>query len=504
MIFLSLTLLPFQAGAQGHLNDNAALELNKADNLWISSDNAAGLLFQPVGAYNVVSLDYSYDSGSFHRKQSGSSLRDVNFDTQGALKVGKFQLWGRFAYNNIADNGTQFNTLLYDPFDERTIYNVADTVSSNWRKQSYEMEVKAAFPLLSDKLAAGLHVIYSDKLSAKQKDPRSESFRYYITLKPSLTLKTGKHVFGVNGYYSNNFERVIPTLSNSSETQPVYVLRGLGNYVDETVGSSGLSIMYYKCNTFGSAIQYNLDGPVRILAEVGFLSHSTNVRQSSTQPLKMGSTSKSDLTGSVRTLFGNGNGNLNKVTVSFSDIKTDGTEYTSVWDKGTGEWEVRSQAVMSAYSTLTASVMYDRYILEDNSFKWNYHAGLSWIDKSDEYMLPHSSFSYDNILVDASVFSRFVIGKSSLLTGICASYNLNLSGDYSYAGSHPSSPLVRDWYPHDINILTSDYYKAGLKADYCFPLKGKINLSVSGDASYLYVDASLDRFCIRGAVALIF
>ena len=121
MIFLSLTLLPFQAGAQGHLNDKAALELNKADNLWMSSDNAAGLLFQPVGAYNVVSLDYSYDSGSFHRKQSGSSLRDVNFDTQGALKVGKFQLWGRFAYNNIADNGTQFNTLLYDPFDERTI-----------------------------------------------------------------------------------------------------------------------------------------------------------------------------------------------------------------------------------------------------------------------------------------------------------------------------------------------------------------------------------------------
>ena len=142
---LFLLLLPAVLSAQG-AGDRARLLLNRNDALWLGSDNAAGLAFSAPAPFNIVDVGYSYGTGDHRLMQTGTSVDVLDFDTQGVLRVGKVQLWGRFRYDNTSDRGSSFNTLLYDPYDERFMYTAADTVAGHWKKQSYLMQFKAALP----------------------------------------------------------------------------------------------------------------------------------------------------------------------------------------------------------------------------------------------------------------------------------------------------------------------------------------------------------------------
>ncbi len=116
--FLLLTLPCLGVAAQG-AGDRAHLLLNTTRALWMDSANAAGLSVSAPEAFNLVDAGYTYETGSYRRMQTGTTVGVFDFDTQGALKVGKVQLWGRFRDDNTDDRGSACNTLLWDRYDER-------------------------------------------------------------------------------------------------------------------------------------------------------------------------------------------------------------------------------------------------------------------------------------------------------------------------------------------------------------------------------------------------
>ena len=123
--------------AQGK-NDRAWLDLNQARTLWMASGNAAGLAVQAPETFNLVEARYDREDGSWRPLQSGEHTANVQFDTQGARQIGAVRLWGHFRYNNVNEKESSFNTLLYNPYDERFLYTAADSVEGQWKKQSYE------------------------------------------------------------------------------------------------------------------------------------------------------------------------------------------------------------------------------------------------------------------------------------------------------------------------------------------------------------------------------
>ena len=237
-MFSTLTLAVLVA-AQGK-NDRAWLDLNRVRTLWMASGNAAGLAVQAPQSFNLVEARYDREDGSWRPLQSGEHTANVQFDTQGARQIGAVRLWGHFRYNNVNEKESSFNTLLYNPYDERFLYTAADSVEGQWKKQSYEMEFKAAVPL-GERLATGLHVHYADRIAAGQIDPRAESYHYAVTVKPGLVWKTGASRIGLNGLYAHTLERSTPSISNSQQIQKVYLMRGLGNFVGEQVGGGWCS-----------------------------------------------------------------------------------------------------------------------------------------------------------------------------------------------------------------------------------------------------------------------
>lgn len=502
---MALALLPLLAGAQGRLvYSPASVEDQISRTLWFSSENAAGLAFKPLADFHVVDFSYGYDRGDWHRVQSGEQTGTFLFDTQGAQAVGKTRLWGHFSYGNVTDRGAAFNTVLYDPYDERMMFSVADPVSSDWKRQAYDMEFKVAVPF-SDAWAGGLHLRYTDRIGAKQMDPRSETYKYSLDVRPSLLLRSGRSSFGLSLHYSNVFERSVPTLSNVSQHQDAYVLRGLGNYVLEMVGSGGLSTLFHRCHVGGLALQYGHDGAVELLSELKADYHMTKSTESATSPYILGSTGMLDLSGRFQL--------LSEAWMLSADggwRMTDATEYVSLWNISEGIWEVKSTAVTGKYATSRASLAYDRFIgrSADTPYLWKLGGRVDWTDKNDCYLLPESSFTYDNLTLGLTADRLFPMDGAELDLSLSLTGNLNLSGSYVYSGIHPDDPPAAVWYPLDAEILTSHYGQVGLDAAFSKALSGKrlggTSLVVRAGASCLMATAGRKRLACDLSLGLLF
>lgn len=501
-LLLILMLLPLKpAGAQDLIvSDKASVEENFEHALWSRSSNAAGLAGQPLSDFHLVGAGWQYVSGDFRRMQEGQRTADLDFDTQGALRVGRIQLWGHFRYDHISVSDASYNTVLYDPFDDRQVFGVADPVPSGWKRQCYDMEFKAAMKL-TDRLYGGLHLEYTDRIGAKQNDPRCETFKYNITVKPSLVLVAGDHHFGLTAIYSNLFERSVPVLSNASEIQDVFVLRGLGNYVVDVVGNNGLSTLFYRCNSFGGALQYGFGSS--FLAEVGGLFHDTRATESATQPYQLGSTAKLEAWGSAQWLQPHG-----KWTLEGSWSQVNATEYSQVHNLATGRYEVVTSSFCSSYAKIDAKLAYQRYFGDSDSvpYRWKVGGSAAFKHQDDQYFVPESRFYYDNLLLEAQAQRRMPAGISVFRMGARLGYLVSLDGDYVYSGLHPEDAPAAIWYPHDIAILTADCFRTGLSADWACPVgkKGKTTLSLGAAAQALIAPKGGHRLSASLSLDLLF
>ena len=165
--------------------------------LWTATDNAAAFSFSPLPHFGLVGVKGSRQEGEFRPAREASGSTSITAMAAGDATVGKLFLLGDFAFRNIFDNGCNYNTNQYEPTDDMPYY-ILDTNPSRWIRQEYDMRVRASLPL-SSVLAAGLDVHYIDKVGAKQKDPRSETYVMDIDIRPSLAWKPAQaHLFGVS------------------------------------------------------------------------------------------------------------------------------------------------------------------------------------------------------------------------------------------------------------------------------------------------------------------
>ncbi|MBR1539375.1 MAG: hypothetical protein IJ636_07715, partial [Bacteroidales bacterium] len=257
-ILISLTALgiALSALAQGSKTDYPALvELDKIQSAWFNSANAAGLSVDPLTRYSDLSFGYSLGRGDYRSLPEGNT-NILDIATSGATSLGRGYVWGSFEYKNHSAAETRFNTMTLNLEDDLP-FIVSDANVSPWKKQRYDMSLKAATPLVGDLVAFGVSANYFTESGAKQVDPRCYDFEYGITVEPALAFHFGGHTIGLSGIYRNGNIREVPVNSNSQQDQTAYILRGLGNFTDAVVGSlSGLGTFYYNRNLYGGSLQY--------------------------------------------------------------------------------------------------------------------------------------------------------------------------------------------------------------------------------------------------------
>lgn len=470
------------------------IEMNLARSLWFNSNNAAGMSVMPLGGYSILGLGYQMNSGDFKLTQDGDRENTVGFNTNGATSVGKTQLWGTFDYKNIVEKDASFITNLYDPHRDMPYY-VADAVMSKFKKQSYDLGVKAAFPQLWGFVTPGMDLQYTTHTGAKQRDPRSVT--YFLTVKaaPSFVFElSGRSNLGLTFNYEYLYERSTFNRSDTEVDYPVFIMRGLGNYTSDVVsGSVGVGTFFYKGNRIGGGLQYsytNNDG-FSALVDAKYSYKVEDAFQTPTKKQNMGST-KQDLWGVDVQLLNEGDSYMNKLTLSFLDRKTDGIEYVQELDSSfdVAEWVTLAKYVRSRYSYTNVGLHYELFAKEGAGYDWKGGLEGNWSRQSDEYLLPVSTLEAENLSFNLYGKKDFrLCQKSSLLAGMNVGYNSNLSGEYNYTGAYESSETVTNMYRNDFSYLTSDYFRFGAEVTFSTLVAPKTSMFVQAKCQYYSPDS---------------
>ena len=470
ILALGVTL---SAAAQGSTTVYpATVELNKARSAWFNSSNTAGMTIDPIARYSDLSLGYSIARGDF-RSQPEGNTNVLGISTSGATALGGGQVWGSFDYTNHSAKETRFNTMTLNLEDDMP-FIVSDANVSPWKKQRYDMSVKASTPLLGNLVVLGIRGNYFTESGAKQVDPRCEDYEYGVTVEPALAFHFNGHTIGLSGIYRNGKVREIPVNSNSQQDQVAYILRGMGFYTDAVVGSlSGIKTFYYQRNQLGGALQYGYKGDViNLLVEGGHRYQVVDAFQTPTKPQRMGTTVQRFYWAKGQLLIDNDK-LFHKVTLEASHRQTDGIEYLQALSQ---DWYTLVSFIRSDYNYARLAAGYD--IFRKNEFGYNWSAGVRGVVENvdNEYLLPESHLQINNFTSEIFGKKNFQAGKVSILGTVKAAYRSNLEGVYSYGGPAPTSIIVADFYEKEIEWMTASCWKAGADVNVAFPLRGRMAL----------------------------
>ena len=465
------------------------IEMNLSRSVWFNSSNVAGMSIVPLNRYSIVDFGYKGQNGNFKMSQQGDKESIVGFNTNGATSIGETYVWGNFDYKNIVEDGTKYITNLYDPQREMPYY-VADGVESKFKKQSYDLGVKAAFPQLWGFVTPGCELQYNTNTGAKQRDPRSVT--YYLTVKaaPSLLFEiSDNHHVGVAANYEYLYERSTFNRSDTEIDCPVYIMRGLGNYTAGVVsGSVGVGTFFYKGNKIGGSVQYgyNTDGAAALI-DAGYSYKVEDAFQTPTKKQAMGSTKQHAWFVSGQ-IYVEDAAKLDKTIISYKERYTDGIEYIQELDQSfdVAEWVTLAKYVRSKYTSRVLDINYEYYIKSDYGYKWKFGVDMQHSYKFDEYLLPAASFKAENDFGQVYAKRNFIFGsgKSTLLAGLNLGYNENIKGEYNYTGAYSDAETVTDMYENDIRYMSTDYLKCGAELTYSTLVSKNTSLFVKGAMQY--------------------
>lgn len=492
-------LMPVIASAQqaSQVMQASNIELTQQKSLWFNTKNASGLISDPLDNYSEVSVSYKNESGTFARLQEGD-LSALSVNTNGAIKLGETMLWGNFTYDNITVKNSLYNTLLYDPFRDMP-YTVADPNKSDWKKQSYLLNAKVAFPMLWDFLTIGCEVDYNSRTGAKQLDPRSTNYNYFINVRPGFSFHFSKnHILGFNLEYENYYERTTPTNSDSQNYQQVYFLKGLGVYTNETIGgSNGLKTFYYKANKVGIAGQYafNSNGAFKMLLDAGYTFKVEDVYQTPTKPQRMGSV-KQNVVNATAQILVDGDKNTHKGVVKYANKNSDGIEYIQAIDNSQdiNDWVTLDKYVRSNYKYTEFAFIYNYYRESDRGYSWNAGFEGKYSDDDDIYYLPESKMRVRNFVMDFFVKKNFSFGpKSTLLFGLDIAFNSNMEGMFSFPADKTPEQLdfIDKFYNTNLAIVSSNYTKFGALLNFATVVKNKTSIFFKVNLNYYKPGSSL-------------
>lgn len=495
-IILSLLIsIPVFLAAQETTNYTestpAALERMSMENIWTNDDvNAAGAVLEQTPLYSHIALDYVLGKG-FNRPQAGDKKSGIEFTAEGGGTYKKYYMWGSFDYSRIKNYNTCFNSSIADPFRGMPYY-LADTNLSEWVHQNFDIKTRLATPKLG-KFILGLGLNYHNTIAAKQVDPRTETYCYFIDLQPGVIFEiTPSHYLGGVFQFKNYREDAEMTLSNKEIAQHYYQMKGLGNFTSDLGGD--YVRRSYNGNLLGGFLQYYYSGDVNILFSGGFSRKVEDVTiPVAEHPKRHGTVIDDKISVSLAA-----NMNIGRFLHSFKGTYTyrsvDGIEYLQSFnnDYENQDWIILWKSVRSSYRTHIAGLQYDFMLKREDEYNWRGGVILSYEKKDDIYYIPEPSNTelISNAGFEAYLKKNFILGsvyRSRLLCEADASYRMNIDGRYNYNGADAGSDIVAGFMQSDLRVQSADYWtvNAGITYSQAFSRTGRSMIFAKLSGGYL-------------------
>jgi hypothetical protein len=497
-IVLALQVAAFAvAGEKVETPSPASIELLKARALWFHSGNGAGLTLDQLENFGSLNAAYNHTTGPFKRVQEGVKVSHLGISTEGGVKLGEGYAWGEFGYDNVTDKETRYNTAMLNPFRGVPYFPVDPNVS-DWKKQYYDLRMKAASKPLFGRYLLGIQAEYRTHTGAKQVDPRSEPTYYAVNVKPGIAASFGSHRVGINMEYENAIQEGRHTNSNSQLHQDVFVMKGLGNHYTAVIGGlQSLGAFQYTSNKLGGELQYGLRfSGVNLLLNGGYTFRVEDAIRDISKPRKEGTFRDESLYANLAAVIEGAD--MHRVNLSYRKDNQSGIEYVQVLDQTyeVQQWVDLYSSIRSTYARDDFGLSYDFYRGAAHEYRWKAGATVNYRSNDDRYIMPASSMKIQNLYLGVNGKVNIAAGRlSKFMLGADFLYKKNLNGEYLYGGADPESIVITEFMIPDVAYLKQDYYKIGGSATFVTGIAPKAGLYVSAVADYYKpVDGDDHRF----------
>lgn len=471
----------------------AALEMNKAGAVWFDSDNAAGMTVTSIAPFEAIDADYHISDGDY-RSYSEGNARDLTLNAEGSTGLWGGKVWGKFSYSNITERGTRYNTLFLN-LDEDNPFYVADKNLSWWKKQKYELAMKASTPFYWDRVAFGIGASYFTESGAKQIDPRGYGSEFSLVVKPGAVLKLGRNYIGLGLDYEKGNMRMTPINNAYMNSWDAYILHGLGNNELSLISllTTGVGQVYDNKDQFGASLQYGYQNDnLKILADIYGSIRDWDLFHTPARQEAIGSTKRTDLGANVQ-FVGENSSFFHKVVASGSMKNTDGIEYVQVFNKdyNVQAYEIVAENVKSKYSHIEAGLSYDLMRKDHDSYSWAVGVEALYYSRNDRYIIPESIFKCAQLYAGLHGKKQIFLKNASMTVGANAGYCMGMDGEYKYQGTSGETPIVTDFFPHELAYKSASYYCGGLDINVSFRIMQNKSMYFGAKAKMLKTDNPL-------------
>lgn len=484
----------------------------KMQNIWMNNtNNAAAGVVDASKLYSISSVGYTMDKGDFNYIQAGDNNNQFNLQSEGGgiyEKLNNMFMWGKISYTRDVLKGAKFNCLTFDPFRD-VPFLLADTNSSKWVKQQYDLSMKMASPKLFNFLTLGLSGSYMAGTSAKQVDPRPNMNVSKFDVGASILMSFGKHHVGFDFNHYNRREDGAAGIVSSLNTSRAwdYVAPGFFREAEFSAYGSLITERYYHAHAMGGGIQYGFKNDHWNILVSG--NYQERVEDVNNEQLHKDPDNLKKIIGTVKEEISTGkfivnytfnNGNILSLNTCYQDKSVDGIEYFQEFDNSfeVNSWVINAKYVRSNISKVNTEVKLDYLVNDGNAYKWWFGVNMATRTNDWCYYLPEARQDVTNDIFGAFASRHITFGNNnhSLTINVngCYSSNSEAFMKYEGAGTQPDNVGWTDFTLRDYNYLTTNYVKFG----------GEVSYAYSGfknsDSMSLFFTAGLDYYAPNSKV----
>ncbi len=483
------------------------LEQYKATNaLWRSRD-AAVLDYAGGYSYADTRIGARMSAGDFRRPQQPQSLYDIHFNSEGAQKVGRFYLNGGFEFRQSYQNDVRFSSV-FEPLRGMP-YIIADSTGGDWTKQSYDMWVDIAMPVIRNRFSAGLGIDLTVNRGAKKTDPRPQSNTNRFALRPSLAVNLGGGgLLSASFIWSMYKESSNLILYDAAEPQKVYLLKGMGQYTYEIFSNTererkyegdrlGVSASYiYRSGGFSASVHGRWLNDVEKVYDIDY--NKPHVRGRLFTDMYDASVLLGFKTGRVR----------HDVSLDFDRRHASGREIVQWFDSSpeVNSWVTDSE-IPARYIDESTDVKasYGLWIMRGANYSWHISVRGGYCDASQRYDAMFSYLDYRNVSAGIGLEKVFMMKKGYFKLSAGVTGVKTLDSGFAYTEREPDDRTVgQGLMEPDYAFLTSDYGCVSADLTYGIGLRRGRTLWIMLGGSYLESEQHLSRYGAQFSVGYTF
>ncbi|MEI6274362.1 MAG: DUF6850 family outer membrane beta-barrel protein [Prolixibacteraceae bacterium] len=447
-------------------------------NLWSGTENMTGLIF--TSTPNLVGVYAGMDDadGSYHKTMDPSNYQIYSLSTKSYKKIGKYTLYGGFAYNNLLEKGSRWNGT-YDPY-RGSPYILGDSISNSiYRKENYSLTGGVA-TTLNEHLMIGCKIDYFVGVGAKQKDPRPLNTVVQFLFNPGIIWNKKSYNLGLDLGYLNRQEEISYLQNITDNPDPAfYFFKGFGFYAKE-IGTS--YSRFQSLSEYFGAIQFEKkQNKNRLISELRFKYGMEQINDGSSAVIKQygGDWKAIDFRLNETAKFGE-NKKLHTLLISAGFFDGDGTEYTQdkVYKGNIAEYVTIAKNLKFNRRRISGNLRHEFQRLNDSGqLDWSVWSGLAFLSNEETYYYIPEIFTskYTNLTGDLSLEKNLYVKSFHFAPRISFSYVQNLNGTMLLSDlTEITKKQMKDIYTADFNYYAGNQFKfSGQLVCGYFPVKIK-------------------------------